>query len=57
MPRKYVRKTPAVVATAEAMVWVTPRKGYILAGIPATGASVPKALADEWRRMGLLEGK
>lgn len=27
---------------------IKPRKGVILAGIPATGADVPAELAEEW---------
>jgi hypothetical protein len=49
-------KVPAPVV--EAQVFVLPRPGYILAGIPAAGTFVPKAQADEWKRMGLVvEGK
>jgi hypothetical protein len=29
-------------------VLVRPRPGLILDGIPATGAAIPQALADEW---------
>lgn len=34
--------------SAPKTVFVIPRKGVILAGIPATGAEVDAALAHEW---------
>jgi hypothetical protein len=54
MTRKYVRKVAPLTAPLLDTVRVQPRPGYILAGIPATGADVPKALADEWIRNGLV---
>lgn len=36
-----------------ALVFIKPRPGIILAGIPAAGASVNAGLAKEWIRTGL----
>lgn len=54
MTRKYVRSVPPMTAPLLRTVRVRPRPGYILAGIPATGADVPTAQADEWIRNGLV---
>ena len=36
-------------------VWVRPKHGIILAGIPSKGAEVTGALAKEWIEAGLVE--